>query len=238
MKFVTFLWINFVFWLNSQCRFSVFCAFLILSLLSFMHKAAVAGAYLFRGDFICDTLTCMLSSSMKQRPDSILTSSPTMFRNRSAHELKTSIPSPVSRTTRKIWPAETADAAYSLCRSPGPPAVRYLTEPEYSSLLFSAIQLSSEIFVVCGKKDLHSCWFYAIIIELSVRVLWQRYAAVAQLDRVTGYEPVGRGFESLQPYHVAASVISLAANFFKFTAHSFYCGSYPNRTRCAGLRFG
>ena len=27
-----------------------------------------------------------------------------------------------------------------------------------------------------------------------------RYAAVAQLDRVTGYEPVGRGFESLQPY--------------------------------------
>lgn len=26
------------------------------------------------------------------------------------------------------------------------------------------------------------------------------HAAVAQLDRVTGYEPVGRGFESLQPY--------------------------------------
>lgn len=26
-------------------------------------------------------------------------------------------------------------------------------------------------------------------------------ALVAQLDRVTGYEPVGRGFESLQPYH-------------------------------------
>ena len=27
-----------------------------------------------------------------------------------------------------------------------------------------------------------------------------RYAAVAQLDRVFGYEPKGRGFESLQPY--------------------------------------
>ena len=28
---------------------------------------------------------------------------------------------------------------------------------------------------------------------------WRKteYAAVAQLDRVTGYEPVGRGFESL-----------------------------------------
>ena len=30
-----------------------------------------------------------------------------------------------------------------------------------------------------------------------------RYAAVAQLDRVTGYEPVGQGFESLQPYQNA-----------------------------------
>ena len=28
-----------------------------------------------------------------------------------------------------------------------------------------------------------------------------RYAPVAQLDRVTGYEPVGRGFESLPAYH-------------------------------------
>ena len=28
-----------------------------------------------------------------------------------------------------------------------------------------------------------------------------QYAAVAQLDRVFGYEPKGRGFESLQPYH-------------------------------------
>ena len=28
----------------------------------------------------------------------------------------------------------------------------------------------------------------------------RQYAAVAQLDRVFGYEPKGRGFESLQPY--------------------------------------
>ena len=28
------------------------------------------------------------------------------------------------------------------------------------------------------------------------------YAAVAQLDRVTDYESVGRGFESLSPYHL------------------------------------
>ena len=30
--------------------------------------------------------------------------------------------------------------------------------------------------------------------------LWRTDAAVAQLDRVFGYEPKGRGFESLQPY--------------------------------------
>ena len=46
-----------------------------------------------------------------------------------------------------------------------------------------------------------------------------RYAAVAQLDRVTGYEPVGRGFESLQPYQLVASVISLATSFFIKTCH-------------------
>ena len=32
-----------------------------------------------------------------------------------------------------------------------------------------------------------------------------RYAGVAQLDRVTGYEPVGRGFESLRPYQPVSS---------------------------------
>ena len=43
---------------------------------------------------------------------------------------------------------------------------------------------------------------YVTITELSRRTPPLRYAAVAQLDRVTGYEPVGRGFESLQPYQI------------------------------------
>ena len=30
-------------------------------------------------------------------------------------------------------------------------------------------------------------------------------APVAQLDRVTGYEPVGRGFESLPAHHISAT---------------------------------
>jgi hypothetical protein len=32
-----------------------------------------------------------------------------------------------------------------------------------------------------------------------LRVIVEGYAAVAQLDRVLGYEPRGRGFESCQP---------------------------------------
>ena len=53
-------------------------------------------------------------------------------------------------------------------------------------------------FLTFGKKSLHFAVDCDNIIKLSVSS-W-RYAAVAQLDRVTGYEPVGRGFESLQPY--------------------------------------
>ena len=41
-----------------------------------------------------------------------------------------------------------------------------------------------------------------------------RYAGVAQLDRVTGYEPVGRGFESLRPYHVVGAKFALLRHFF------------------------
>ena len=41
-----------------------------------------------------------------------------------------------------------------------------------------------------------------------------RYAAVAQLDRVTGYEPVGRGFESLSAHQKKAKSRDLA--FFSY----------------------
>ena len=41
------------------------------------------------------------------------------------------------------------------------------------------------------------------------------YAPVAQLDRVTGYEPVGQGFESLPAYHMSTlTLIELAWTFF------------------------
>ena len=42
-----------------------------------------------------------------------------------------------------------------------------------------------------------------------------RYALVAQLDRVTDYESVGRGFESLPAYHMSTlTLIELAWTFF------------------------
>ena len=43
----------------------------------------------------------------------------------------------------------------------------------------------------------------------------ETYALVAQLDRVFGYEPKGRGFESLRARHVVASYVSLATTFCK-----------------------
>ena len=46
---------------------------------------------------------------------------------------------------------------------------------------------------------------------------------IAQLDRVTGYEPVGRGFESLQARHVAASDMTLAATFLQKSPVRVFC---------------
>ena len=47
---------------------------------------------------------------------------------------------------------------------------------------------------------------------------YHKFALVAQLDRVFGYEPKGRGFESLQPYqnegHVNVLRVVLSSIFF------------------------
>ena len=47
------------------------------------------------------------------------------------------------------------------------------------------------------------------------------YAPVAQLDRVTGYEPVGRGFESLPAYHK------------KRAERLFFCGGMDEKRNTA-----
>ena len=65
-----------------------------------------------------------------------------------------------------------------------------------------------------------------------------RYAAVAQLDRVTGYEPVGRGFESLQPYQLVASDISLATSFFILLQSSSRAHSATPRFQTATALLG
>ena len=44
-------------------------------------------------------------------------------------------------------------------------------------------------------------------------------AAVAQLDRVLGYEPRGRGFDSCQPHQIEQGFASKDANPFSFAPH-------------------
>ena len=54
------------------------------------------------------------------------------------------------------------------------------------------------------------------------------YAGLAQMDRVTGYEPVGRGFKSLNPYQ------SDASPSVRMIAKGEY-GDGPNRIGLGGL---
>ena len=58
------------------------------------------------------------------------------------------------------------------------------------------------------------------------------------LSEAEAARPAGR-VKPLLPHLVGASFISLAPTFFtKVRARSCRCSSSPNRTRCAGLRFG
>ena len=59
--------------------------------------------------------------------------------------------------------------------------------------------LRKENFFVFFKKVLAFSFFLCYYMQALERA---RYALVAQLDRVTDYESVGRGFESLPAYHL------------------------------------
>ena len=61
------------------------------------------------------------------------------------------------------------------------------------SIVFKKI--FQKIFFEIYQKDLTKSKKYGIILCVRKNVI---YALVAQLDRVTGYEPVGQGFESLR----------------------------------------
>ena len=63
----------------------------------------------------------------------------------------------------------------------------------------------------------------------------RRYAAVAQLDRVTGYEPVGRGFESLQPYQ--KGVIRKDGSFLSFVVERGRVNVETGKRYGAEIRF-
>ena len=53
-------------------------------------------------------------------------------------------------------------------------------------------------------------WYYIQAFERSA------YAPVAQLDRVTDYESVGRGFESLLAYHFQPGIVKIPGDFLFF----------------------
>ena len=53
-----------------------------------------------------------------------------------------------------------------------------------------------------GKFPKKVLAFFFLVCYYTEALMKARYAPVAQLDRVTGYEPVGRGFESLPAYQM------------------------------------
>ena len=94
-----------------------------------------------------------------------------------------------------------------------------------------------KIFEKTSHLLLHFPADYARIIEPAIR--GHEYAAVAQLDRVFGYEPKGRGFESLQPYHVVADFVSFATafSFSKQTSSLIHSVAPPFKIETASLGF-
>ena len=72
-----------------------------------------------------------------------------------------------------------------------------------------------------SKYFLHFDLEYGIIISV-VKII--EYAPIAQLDRVFGYEPKDRGFESLWAYQVAA-------NYAAFKNPSIWLG-FSHMLRC------
>ena len=72
-----------------------------------------------------------------------------------------------------------------------------IAEKSAENVVMMKLHYSSENSNKRDKYLLHFFRGYAIMCK--------RYAPVAQLDRVTGYEPVGQGFESLQARHEEVS---------------------------------
>ena len=64
------------------------------------------------------------------------------------------------------------------------------------------------------KTTIKNCKKDLLFIAICVNITRQNYAPVAQLDRVFGYEPKGRGFESL-PAHQKSSC-SFEQELFSF----------------------
>ena len=89
--------------------------------------------------------------------------------------------------------------------------------------MFGVILLHSPFSVnpsrEAGRKNIQSFFekglaFFGTLWYYTLALRKQMYAAVAQLDRVTDYESVGRGFEALSPYHLKKPRIGKIPGFF------------------------
>ena len=113
---------------------------------------------------------------------------------------------------------------------------RFPTPPLFSLFLLT---VSRERAAALSRMDRQTgrkffCFFSEKRIDILIIAYYNnttlrasQHAPVAQLDRVFGYEPKGRGFESLLAYHVGASFVSLAPTFFKVRARSRRCSDAP-----------
>ena len=96
---------------------------------------------------------------------------------------------------------------------------------DYDTRQNSAYRLSRQDFSCCFHKlrvDKFFCLCYYILARErteACRFWFVPYAPVAQLDRVFGYEPKGRRFESCRAYQKSTSTVRGLSIFYLFTLH-------------------
>ncbi len=100
------------------------------------------------------------------------------------------------------------------------PWVRILPPPPYNQERWPSGRRRSPAKRVSGLKLLRGFKSHPLRHFNNCQCDFPRHAPVAQLDRVTGYEPGGRGFESLRARHFINQDFNFAG---KAQCFPFYC---------------
>ena len=93
-------------------------------------------------------------------------------------------------------------------------------QPQKRAFLYSAVFQKARALFLCEKNKTKK----QLTIPCFGVNIFKQYAnaLIAQLDRVTGYEPVGRGFESLSARHGKSTCSSGAFFIYRTVAEFFY----------------